>query len=550
MTVYTKSEAASTFWPAKIERVYQSLPGGPATELAPKLPYLSEWEALFVGALPLIPRESRPHGLITWAAQAFALSRTSVYALSQRIQERLLTSAASAQSQSTTLAAAEPATQDDGIGIEVTPERLQRTILAATFPGNVSIRPTQVLLQEAFDQTPSIGSISELRLQAGRQAGRVLGGLDYSGVGEVIVGRDETFFQGIPLLLVIEPVSSTILLALVCQDRQADTWGAALELVQEQGVSVAGLVEDMARTYAKSQQLADLSTATVQKDTWHLLRDGGQVKRDLERSAYKAMRIVFELERKLGKAWDESDFVRYVDAVAKEEWAITQYDAYAELFPHLCDALEMVDWQAGEIRDRQTADWLLSQTIALMTPLTDKRIQRFVTTVRNHQPHLLTCLDWVADALPDWQARLSDILPLASDAEAFQRTVARHWRLQQMLINGHKQWGELAAESAQELDLWLEAHPLLAAYASDLRHILDAAGHTNSINECINGILKPFLHSRQSFRNRETLQAYLDLFVLWYNMRPIQRGKRRGQSPFQIAGIQTDSDDWLALLGF
>ncbi len=235
----------------------------------------------------------------------------------------------------------------------MTPERLTRTILTATFPGNVSIRPTQVLLQEAFDQTPSIGTISELRLQAGRQAGRVLGDLDYSGVGPVIVGRDETFFQGIPLLLVIEPVSSTILLALACQDRQADTWGAVLELVQEQGVSIAGLVEDMARTFEKSQKLAGLSAATVQKDTWHLLRDGGQVKRDLERSAYKAMRVVLELERKLNKAWDESDFVRYIDAVAKEEWAITQHDAYAELFPHLCDALEMVDWRAGEIRDRQ-----------------------------------------------------------------------------------------------------------------------------------------------------------------------------------------------------
>jgi len=537
-------------WPAKIERVYQSLPGGPATELAPKLPHLSEWEALFVGALPLIPRASRPYGLITWAAEAFSLSRTSVYALSRRIREQLLTSSASPPSKPTALAAAEPVCQEDGMWIEVTAERLQRTILAATFPGNVSIRPTQVLLQEAFDQTPSIGSISQLRLQAGRQAGRVLAGLDYRGVGEVIVGRDETFFQGIPLLLVIEPVSSTILLALACQDRQADTWGAVLELMQEQGVSIAGLVEDMARTYAKSQKLADLSTATAQKDTWHLLRDGGQVQRDLERSAYKAMRIVWELERKLAQTWDEANFVRYVEAVAQEEWAITQYDAYAELFSHLCDALQMVDWRAGEIRDRPTAGWLLSEIIALMQPLTDKRIQRFVTTVRNHQLHLLTCLDWIADALPDWQARLSHILPLASDAHAFQSTVARHWRLQQMLINGHKQWGELAAESAQELDLWLEAYPLLAAYASELMYLLDAAGHTNSINECINSILKPFLHSRQAFRSLQTLQAYLDLFVLWYNMRPIRRGKRQGQSPFQIAGIQTDCDDWLALLGF
>ena len=99
-----------------------------------------------MGALPLIPRESRPQGLITWAAEAFALSRTSVYALGQRIQERLLTSAVSTQPKSPALAAPEPVVQDDGMFIEVTAERLQRTILAATFPGNVSIRPTQILL--------------------------------------------------------------------------------------------------------------------------------------------------------------------------------------------------------------------------------------------------------------------------------------------------------------------------------------------------------------------------------------------------------------------
>jgi len=46
MTVYTKREAASTFWPPKIERVYQLLPAGPATELAPKLPHLSDWGPL------------------------------------------------------------------------------------------------------------------------------------------------------------------------------------------------------------------------------------------------------------------------------------------------------------------------------------------------------------------------------------------------------------------------------------------------------------------------------------------------------------------------
>ncbi len=230
MIVYPKVHPSPVLWPEPLEVVLQTLPSGPGTILAPKLLLISTWEALILGALPLIPRESRPHGIITWASEMFAVSRTSIYALGKRIEERVL----SISEQQTSPLEQPQVEFEKGVErIEVTPERLKRTILAATFPGNVSIRPTQDVLEAAFEQSPSIGAISELRLEAGHRAGRVLAELDYSAVGAVVIGRDETFFQGVPLLLVIEPVSSTILMALPCTDRQAETWGAVLELVQE-----------------------------------------------------------------------------------------------------------------------------------------------------------------------------------------------------------------------------------------------------------------------------------------------------------------------------
>jgi hypothetical protein len=33
-------------------------------------------------------------------------------------------------------------------------------------------------------------------------------------------------------------------------------------------------------------------------------------------------------------------------------------------------------------------------------------------------------------------------------------------------------------------------------------------------------------------------------------MRIFERGKRQGKSPYQIAGIDPDADDWLALIGY
>ena len=84
----------------------------------------------------------------------------------------------------------------------------------------------------------------------------------------------------------------------------------------------------------------------------------------------------------------------------------------------------------------------------------------------------------------------------------------------------------------------------------ELMHILDAAGHTSSLIECINGLLKSFLNNRRAFRHRETAQAYLNLFILWHNMRVYERGKRAGKSPYQWAGINPGTDDWLELLGY
>ncbi len=220
-------------------------------------PYIDMGSADIGSAAPDAKRKSS-HGIITWAAEMFAVSRTSIYALGERIEERVL----SISEQQTSPLEQPQVEFEKGVEhIKVTPEHLKRTILASTFPGNVSIRPTQDILEAAFEQRSGIGAISELRLEAGRRAGRVLAELDYSSVGaewdapSVVIGRDETFFQGAPLLLVIEPVSFTILPALLCTDRRAETWGAVLELVREQGLSIAGLVEDMARSYEKSQKL-------------------------------------------------------------------------------------------------------------------------------------------------------------------------------------------------------------------------------------------------------------------------------------------------------
>lgn len=518
-------------WPEPIETIYQILGGG--AEFVSKVPYLTLPIALFIAAVVNTPRQERPWGIITWTAETFHLSRPTVYALGERVAQQV---------------ASLP--QPEGVSPEnslvVTPERLSRTILTHCFPGNTSIRDMQACLQAAFDQTPGIGTISQLITTSGQQAGRVLAALDYSPLGAVITLRDETFFQDWPILIVIEPVSTTILWAEVCPDRQADTWGLVLLRVEEKGVTLKGLVEDMAQAYPKSQKLIDREELEVQKDIWHVERDGGRLARSLERAAYQAIGRVYDLETNLLAQWDEAVFSQqYLPAVATQERAIAQYDTFVEWYAHLQDALELVDRRSGEIRDRQTNGWLLEETLSALEKLDHTGVKAWVKRIRTYQKEMLTFLDWAQAALAQYQREAAGQLP-----DGFIATVARCWWYRHALINGHLHFKDQAQLAELELELLLDPDPTLTQWADKLLHILEAAVRASSLVEAINNLLKSFLNSRRSFHNIETLQAYLNLFVLWHNMRVYPRGKRSGKSPYQLAGIKTPSDDWLELLGY
>jgi len=543
MIVYNQYEDRVTHWPEPIEQSWQMMPAvSPrvplAAKLASKMPNLGLADILFLAAVVHTPE--RPHGVITWLADFYGISRVSVYALGERVAAQL-------QKPTELLALPEPVVKE-----VVHKARLDRTILTALFPGNASIRPTMAILKEAFGTLRSIGYIARLRVEAGQKAGHVLSGVDYTPLGPLIALRDETFFQGWPMLLLIDPISTTIVAAHVCSDRKADTWALTLLMAQEQGVSLIGLTEDMAKMYGKSLKLAGMAAKPQQKDIWHLERDGATVRRALERAAYRAMAQVIDLEKQLLKKWDDECFEqKYLPAVTKEKAAIACHDQFETWLNALHDALALVDIRSGEIRDPATSQWFLQEILTGLEQIEHKKVKKFTKTLRNHQSQLLTFLDWTAAALADYDVQLTACIPDANVRLQFIQAVARSWLLDQMLINGHRQWRAEAKKAASLVNSVTDTDIVLAEYALSLRRILDASGRTSSLIESINSLLKSFFRNRKGFKNQETMQAFLNLFVLWHNMRIYEsRCKRGGKSPFQLAGIDLGTDDWLTLLGF
>ncbi len=242
---------------------------------------------------------------------------------------------------------------------------------------------------------------------------------------------------------------------------------------------------------------------------------------------------------------------KYIPAVTEEIAAIECHDQFETWLNHLHDALALVDIGNGRIRDPATSQWFLEEILTGMAQIEHEKVKKFAKTLRNHQSQLLTFLDWTAAALADYDAQLTAYIPDANARLQFIQAVARSWLLDQMLINGHRQWRAEAQNAATLVESVTKTDIALAQRTLSLRNILDASGRTSSLIESVNSLLKSFFRNRKGFKNQETMQAFLNLFTLWHNMRVYDpRCKRGGKSPFQLAGIDLGNDDWLTLLGY
>jgi len=178
------------------------------------------------------------------------------------------------------------------------------------------------------------------------------------------------------------------------------------------------------------------------------------------------------------------------------------------------------------------------------------RIQKLAERLENQLPEMLTFLDGMVEPLADWQALAEQYFQDHSSADYFQRSVARLWRLEHALRNGQKQFRKATLEAQRWLAEWIQSDPQLQPLAEKLLNILERTVRTSCAAENINSVLRPYLTRRRECTDLVSRQLFLNLFVLWFNRHKFERGPRKGKSPYEIAGIDLGTDDWLTLLGF
>ena len=544
MTVYTNSLfPANVIWPNPIEPIWQLLPTYSQTMGNWKRPDLGLCDRLFIGAVMNSPKEQRTWGSINWLSDVFQVSRPTLYAIGERAQSNLAIPSRPSVEVSATEAS------DGKKVIAITPNRVKRTTLSLVLPGGVSERSIRDCLQAAFDEGRCAGFVSALIHEAGQRAGEILAKVDHAVMGAVMQARDELFVGRDPILLMVDPHSLVITGLYATADRDAETWGCVLLFTQDRRVQIKGLSEDGCIPYEKSYKLAKLYVA-IQKDVWHPLEDIRKVIRDIEREAYKKLETVEKLEKQLRKHWDDAVFAQWVESYEQFEALLTQINRLSFWHGCLWDAVELVDWRNGEIRNRAINQWLAEETLKGIKQLSHLRIQKLAERLEKQLPEMLTFLDSIVQPLADWQVQVEQQFQDHSSAAYFQNSVARLWRLEHALRNGQKQFRKAALEAEQWLAAWIKDDLQLQTLAEKLLFILEKTVRTSSAAETINSVLRPYLDRRRECTDLVSRQLFLNLFVLWFNMHKLERGHRKGKSPYELACIDLGCDDWLTILGY
>ena len=548
MPVYPTSPFSTRItWPGFIEPIWQMLSDGGTRLPSWKRSDIGLCDRLFIGAVVNLPKESRSWGAIQWLGEVYQTSRPTLYAIGERTKADLLNPAYRRMEE----AAVKPVSVDTPKAktVKVTPNRLIRTALTLQFPVGASERSAEDCLEVALDMGRSPAFLSHLLHKAGQRAGEILEKVNHTPLGLAMQARDELFVGREPILLMVEPHSLVITGLYATADRDAETWGCVLLLTQDRQVQIQGLAEDHCIPYAASCKIIHLDAA-IQKDVWHPLTDMGKVIHDVEREALHQMEAVEKLEKRLRKHWNEADFAELVKLSQSMEELLAQSERLHFWRGCLWDAVELVDWRSGEIRNLAINQWLAEESLKAMKQLPHPRIQALVARLEGVLPEMLTFLNGIKQPLVDWQVQAQAHFKSPQALAYFQSRVARLWRLEHALRNGQKQFHSAAVEAKQWLADEIVDDPATQELAEKLISLLESVVRTSSAAETINSVLRPYLDRRRECTDLVSRQLFLNLFVLWFNMHKFDRGPRKGKSPYELAGIDLGTNDWMTLLGY
>ena len=452
---------------------------------------------IFLGIEMLSPAEVRGWGRASELAEAYGISRSMLYQIKDRVKDAL-----------------EAALKPKPVGRPAEEKLLRvdrdtvRKAIAVMPVLTGSVRNIQIGLELLFDVQRSIGYICQTLQAAGQAADRQNDSLR---VPLPVLGEADEIFSGRkPCLTVVDGRSFLVLNLSAAESRDATNWGLTFLDLVDQGVVFQDLAADGARGIRAGLRDAELAVPR-RPDLFHLLQDGKKVQNQLEKAAYKAIRIAekaVRAEREATQPTKRQGRPLKVDLTAEEACqqeaqAIATYDNFCWLLAEVRQALEPIT-VCHRLQDPHRAQQILETAIELIHTLPGNYIADFAQHLQDLLDDLLAPLHWLYETLAPWCKNLP------ADLEAW---ILASWRNDlQYLESIPAHWQKTAAAIWDALALF---------------------HRSSSLAESLHSWLRPYL-----IIHRGMPDWLFPLLQLFWNHHVFSRGKRAGNSPLQLAGVK------------
>jgi len=479
---------------------------------------------LYIAFTALTARVVGQWGKITELSRQFMISRMFVYMLANTLQD------------------ASSCIFGDNLPKPVVECHLPyRHILSLRLEGKCSIEAISTIMSRFGTSNSSVGSISQTLHRFGSLLPNTLA-TDNDEIRLVVFLSDEIFAKNIPILVTVDPISSTILRIELADSRKVEGWKKHWECIQKNGHIAIYLVTDEGKGLcgAKKEALADIFR---QSDTYHgIAHQLGKWTNILEQKALRAIETEY-------RCWDTLDSARSDEVIGKRinayeqartnaDNAIELYETFCFLYRAIIKELNIFDGN-GNLRDRRIAEGNIMAGLSLIEELGHTKINEAVKKVRRTMPDLLNYFD-------ESEKILSELSELPIDPNAL-KALCLAW-----------QWGKGAIKSkkADKRNFCREneqfCSQIAEGYLQEDSQIvkeqvyaqLDRIVQSSALVECINSIIRPYLNGSRNHVNQEML----NLIMFYHNHRRYRAGKRKGRTPMEILTGVKQEKDWIALL--
>ena len=416
-----------------------------------------------------------------------------------------------------------------------------KMMLSLRMEGQSSIGGISEIMKRFEYELSATGSISQIITRIGRLLPMTIStGNDI--VQYLVFASDEIFSKRIPILVTVDPKSSTILRIELADSRKAEDWKNHFQCIFNNGVRAIYLVSDDGAGLRAGHDEA-MSDIVRQSDTYHAIAHQlGRWLGLLEARAYKA--IALEQERKKVLDSSKSDPVRdkrlarWIRAVEVARKAIELYENFCYLYRCLIAELNVFDAN-GNLRTRQEAADGIDVCLALIIELNHTAISVAAEKSRRTLPDLLHYFD-VAKAIIDECKEL----PISVEClKAY--CIAWQWgkAIRKSKSMSRKNNAKYNEQFCIEIAEGLHEHENLDI-KKEVYSRLDGIVQSSAMVECINSIIRPYLNTCKNHVGQELL----NLIMFYHNHRRYRDGVRKGKTPMEILTGKEQSKDWISIL--